>query len=93
MKNPHVGSTFDSFLEENGIQEEVEDLAQKRVIAWQLEQAMNLTGIRKTELARRMGTSRTQLERVFDPTNNKVQLDTLQRAAHALGRTLKLELV
>ncbi len=93
MKNPHVGSTFDSFLEKNGIQEEVEDLAQKRVIAWQLEQAMNLTGIPKTELARRMGTSRTQLERVFDPTNNKVQLDTLQRAAHALGRTLKLELV
>ena len=93
MKNPHVGNTFDSFLEENGIQDEVEDLAQKRVIAWQLEQALNLIGIPKTELAQRMGTSRTQLERVFDPTNNKVQLDTLQRAARALGRTLKLELV
>lgn len=93
MTKSHIGSTFDSFLEANGIREEVEDLAQKRVIAWQLEQAMEQAGIPKAELARRMGTSRTQLERVFDPANNKVQLDTLQRAAHAVGRTLKLELV
>jgi antitoxin HicB len=93
MSNPHIGSTFDSLLEEDGILDEVQNLAQKRVLAWQLEQALEASGIPKAELARRMHTSRAQVERVFDPTNNKVQLDTLQRAAHAVGRTLKLELV
>ena len=93
MSNPHIGSTFDSLLDEDGIRDEVQDLAQKRVLAWQLEQELKHIGIPKSELARRMHTSRAQIERVFDPTNNKVQLDTLQRAAHAVGRTLKLELV
>jgi len=93
MSNPHIGSSFESFLEEEGTREETQDLAQKRVLAWQLDQAMKQTGIKKVELARRMKTSRAQVDRVFDPTNNKVQLDTLQRAAHAVGRTLKLELV
>jgi len=93
MNNPHIGSTFESLLEEDGTREEVQDLAQKRVLAWQLEQALEQAGIKKSELARRMRTSRAQVDRVFDPTNNKVQLDTLQRAAHAVGRTLKLELV
>lgn len=93
MSNPHIGSSLDSLLEADGTRDEVHDLAQKRVIAWQLEQAAEKAGIAKAELARRMRTSRAQVDRVFDPTNNKVQLDTLQRAAHALGRTLKLELV
>lgn len=93
MSNPRIGSSFESFLEEDGIRAEVQDLAQKRVLAWQLEQVMKESGIKKVEMARRMHTSRAQVERVFDPTNNKVQLDTLQRAARAVGRTLKLELV
>lgn len=93
MTNPHIGSSFDSFLEESGIREDVETLAQKRVFAWQIEQAMDEEGISKSEMARRMDTSRTQVNRLLDPDNNTVQLDTLQRAAKAVGRALKLELV
>lgn len=93
MTNPRVGSSFDTFLEEEGIRDEIEVLAQKRVIAWQIEQAMKETGINKVEMAERMHTSRTQVDRLLDPDNNKVQLDTLQRAAQAVGRTLKLELL
>ncbi len=87
------GSTLDRFLESEGLRDEAHALAQKRVIAWQLERAAEEAGIAKAELARRMSTSRAQVDRVFDPSNNKVQLDMLARAAHALGRTLKLELV
>ena len=93
MKNPRTGSSFDSFLEEEGIREEVDVLAQKRVLAWQIEQAMKENGITKVEMAERMHTSRTQVDRLLDPDNDKVQLDTIQRAARAVGRTLKLELV
>jgi antitoxin HicB len=93
MSNPRIGSSFESFLEENEMRDEVQDLAQKRVLAWQIEEAMKASGITKVEMAERMRTSRSQLDRLLDPTNNKVQLDTLQRAAHAVGRTLKLELV
>lgn len=93
MTNPHVGSSLDSFLEENDIREDVQTLAQKRVLAWQIEQAMEEEGISKSEMARRMDTSRTQVNRLLDPDYDTVQLDTLQRAARAVGRTLKLELV
>jgi antitoxin HicB len=92
MKNPRIGSSFESFLEAEGTRAEVEDLAVKRVLAWQLQAAMQKTGIKKVELAQRMHTSRAQVERLLDPSNNKVQLDTLQRAARAVGRKLKLEL-
>ena len=93
MKNTHIGSSFDTFLDEDGIREDVEALAQKRVIAWQIEEAMKASGISKVALAARMRTSRTQVDRLLDPDNNKVQLDTLQRAARAVGRSLKFELV
>jgi antitoxin HicB len=93
MTKRHIGSSFDEFLEDEGIREEVQDLAQKRVIAWQLEQAMKRRGIQKAKMAERMGTSRSQVDRLLDPANNKVQLDTLQRAAHAVGATLRIELV
>lgn len=93
MTNPRIGSSFDSFLEENGMREEVQSLAQKRVFAWQIQQVMKEAGISKAEMAERMNTSRTQVDRLLDPDNDRVQLDTLLRAAHALGRTLKLELV
>lgn len=93
MTNPRIGSSFDSFLEENGMREEVESLAQKRVFAWQVEQVMKEAGISKVEMAERMNTSRTQVDRLLDPDNDRVQLDTLLRAARAIGRTLKLELI
>ena len=90
--NPHFGSSFDNWLKEQGIYEEVTTHAIKRVLAWQIEQAMKAQGISKAEMARRMHTSRTQLDRLLDPDNDKVQLDTVQRAAAAIGRTLKFEL-
>jgi DNA-binding Xre family transcriptional regulator len=92
MTNPHIGSTFASFLEEQGLKEEVDLLAQKRVIVWQIEQAMAEEEITKADMATRMKTSRTQVHRLLDPQNNRVQLDTLQRAALAVGRSLKVEL-
>ena len=93
MTNPRIGSSFESYLEEEGLRDAVEGLAQKRVIVWQIEQVMKDTGITKVEMAERMHTSRTQVDRLLDPDNDKVQLDTLQRAAQAVGRTLRVELV
>jgi antitoxin HicB len=92
VKNRGIGSTFDSFLEEEGILEEVDALAQKRIIAWQIEQAMAEQNMTKVDMAERMKTSRSQVDRLLDPHNNKVQLDTLQRAALAVGGSLRLEL-
>jgi antitoxin HicB len=74
------------------LKEEVDLLAQKRVIAWQIEQAMAEEKITKVEMASRMNTSRTQIDRLLDPQNNRIQLDTLQRAAMAVGRSLKVDL-
>ncbi len=90
--NPHLGSSFEDFLAEEGIREAANAHAVKRVLAWQLEQAMKAQGICKVEMARRMGTSRAHLDRLLDPNNDKVQLDTVQRAAVAVGRRLRLEL-
>lgn len=91
--NPHIGSSFEDFLKEEGIYEEVTASAIKRVIAWQIEEAMKAQGITKSEMAKRMNTSRAQLDRLLDPDNDRVQLDTMQRAAAAVGRRLRLELV
>jgi len=93
MANPHIGSAFADFLKEDGISEEVTAAAVKRTLAWQLEQSRLAQGISKSELARQMQTNRTQVERLLDPTNTQVQLDTLQRAAAMLGRKLVIELV
>jgi predicted XRE-type DNA-binding protein len=90
--NPHFGSSFEDFLKEEGIYDEATAHAIKRVVTWQIEQAMKAQGITKIEMARRMHTSRTQVDRLLDPNNARVQLDTVQRAAAAIGRTLKLEL-
>jgi predicted XRE-type DNA-binding protein len=91
-QNPHIGSTFESFLQEEGIAEEVNAAAIKRVLAWQIEEAMKQQGISKNQMAKRMHTSRAYLDRFLDPNNNKVQLDTIQRAAAAIGRRLRLDL-
>ena len=88
-----VGSSFDSFLKEQGRYEDTQAAAIKRVLAWQIEEAMKKDDVSKTEMARRMNTSRSQLDRLLDPKNDGVSLETLARAAHALGRNLKLELV
>ncbi len=93
MSSERIGSSFESFLEEDGIRDEVEAVAQKRVFAWQIQQAMEAAGMTQSELAGRMRTSRTQVARLLDPNNTSVQLDTLSRAARAVGRELKLELV
>lgn len=91
--NQHIGSTLDDFLREEGMFEDATSYAVKRVLAWQLEKAMRDQGITKVEMARRMGTSRAHLNRLLDPENDKVQLDTVQRAAAAIGRKVRLELV
>ena len=91
-RNPHIGSSFSDFLDEDGIREEVTAHAIKRVLAWQIAQAMKQQRISKVEMARRMKTSRAQLDRLLDPNNDKVQLDTVQRAAAAVGRNLHMEL-
>src|ERR1700724_2345810 len=92
-KKGRIGSSFDDFLREEGIYEEVTARAIKRVIARQLGALMRHEGLSKTELARRMKTSRAQLDRVLDPDNESVTLGTLTRAAHAVGRQLRMELV
>jgi antitoxin HicB len=91
--NPHLGSSFDSFLEQEGILEAVTARALKRVVARQLQALMKDQGLSKTSLADKMQTSRSQLDRLLDPENDSVTLDTLVRAAHAVGRRLHLELV
>jgi DNA-binding phage protein len=87
-----VGSSFDEFLKEEGLYEEVTAAAIKRVIARQLTTLMRAEGLSKTELAKRMRTSRAQLDRLLDPDNESVTLGTLSRAAQAVGRQLKFEL-
>ena len=84
----HTGSTFDSFLEEEGIREEVEAVAVKRVISWQLAEAMKKKKKTKQALAKDLHTSRSQLDRLLDPQNVAVSLDTISRAARALGKRL-----
>ena len=85
-KMDHSGSTFDSFLEEEAIREEVEAVAIKRVLAWQLEQAMQDQQKTKQAMAKQLHTSRSQLDRLLDPSNVSVTLDTITRAARALGK-------
>lgn len=91
--NPHRGTLVDNWLKEEGIYEAVSQQAIKEVLAWQLADTMKAAHITKSEMARRMNTSRFQLDRVLDPKNVSVTLDTLNRAAAALGRKVRLELV
>lgn len=92
-KNPHIGGRFEDWLKEQGIYEETTNASIKRVVAWQLERAMKQQNLTRTEMARRMSTSRVQLNRLLDPENDGVTLDTLSRGASAIGRRLRLELV
>jgi antitoxin HicB len=92
-KKGRVGSSFDDFLKQEGLYEEVTARAIKRVLARQLDALMQDQKITKSELARRMHTSRAQLDRLLDPENESVTLGTLARAAQAVGRQLRMELV
>ena len=91
-RNPHHGSSFDSFLEEEGYLEEATAKAIKRVMSWQLQQAMREQKVSKAVLAKRLKTSRSQLDRILDPANDQVSLASLVRTAHAVGRRVRLEL-
>jgi antitoxin HicB len=91
--NKHIGSSLDDFLKEEGILEETRAVALKETLAWQVQQAMKKDKITKVEMARRMNTSRAALDRLLDPGNASVTLQTLTRAAHAVGRDLRIELV
>jgi DNA-binding Xre family transcriptional regulator len=88
----HAGSTLDGFLDEEGILAEAGAVAVKRVLAFQLAEIMQQQQLTKSQLARRMRTSRSALERLLDPDNASVTLLTLERAAMALGRRIKIEL-
>ncbi len=92
MKKGAIGSSFDEFLQADGIYEDVQAVAIKRVLSWQLQQAMEAAQISKAEMARRMHTSRSHLDRLLDPDNERVQLDTLMKAAAAVGKRVRIEL-
>lgn len=92
-KNPAIGSLFDDFLKEEGTYEETQAAAIKRVLARQIERAMKEQKISKADMARRMDTSRTQLDRLLDPNNDSLTLTTLARAAKVIGREIRLQLV
>jgi antitoxin HicB len=91
-KHPNHGTTLEDVLREDGNLEAATAYAVKRVIAWQLEQEMVKRHLTKTAMAKMMDTSRKQLDRVLNPNDGNVTLETLQRAAKAVGRSLKLEL-
>jgi hypothetical protein len=92
-RNKHVGSSLDEFLKEEGILAETRAVALKDAIAWQVQRTMEQEKITKVEMARRMRTSRAALDRLLAPGNASVTLQTLTRAARAVGRELRIELV
>ncbi len=89
--NRYTGSDFDDFLKEEGILEEISARAHKRLLALQLQDAMREQHITKTELARRLHTSRSQVDRLLDPNNTSVTLEVLERLARAIDRKLVIE--
>lgn len=92
-EKPSVGGSLEDFLDELGERDEVYGEAIKRVLAWEIEEARKTQSITKSEMASKMGTSRTQVERVLDPRNVAVSLDTLERAARSVGKKLVISLV
>jgi len=90
-RNPHAGTDFDDFLKDENMFEEVQARALKRALAEQLEESMQAANISKVKMAEMMSTSRSQLDRVLDPDNISVQLDTLMKAARAVGKTVEIK--
>jgi antitoxin HicB len=91
--NPYIGSSLDDLFEEDGTLEEITLIATKRVIAWQIQEAMKERKLNKTDMAKEMKTSRSSLDRLLDPCNSSVTLDTIDRAARVIGKKLHLELI
>lgn len=91
--NPHIGSNFDDFLVENDLSEEVSAVALKRVITWQIAEAMKLQKVSKTTLAKRVHTSRSAVDRVLDENDSGLTLETLTKYAKALGKVVEVRLV
>jgi len=91
-RNPHVGSNFEDFLAEEGLVEASTAVAMKRVLAWQIAEAMKDARVSQAELARRMKTSRAVIHRLLNADDPSVTLSTISRAATALGRNLRLQL-
>jgi predicted XRE-type DNA-binding protein len=92
-ENESVGSSFDDLFNETGEAAEVNAVALKRVIAWEIKQRMQAESISKSRMAELMRTSRSSLDRLLDPDNTSVTLHTLDNAARVIGRTLRIELV
>lgn len=93
MDPKHLGSDFDDFLREEGLLEEAEAVASKRVLAYQIAQAMKQRKLSKAAMAREMGTSRSSLDRLLDPQVPSVTLLTIERAARVLGKRVRIEMV
>lgn len=91
--NSHIGSDFDDFLREEGLYEEAQAIAVKRVLAFELERSMRKASLTKTAMARRMGATRAQLDRLLNPENPATTLQTVVKAATALGKRVKISLV
>jgi folylpolyglutamate synthase/dihydropteroate synthase len=92
MKNKHPGTDFDDFLKEQNMLSGAEALAAKRLLSFQIEKEMRKKGLTKVEMATRMKTSRTAVERLLDPANVSVTLNTLEKAALVLGKKLSISL-
>ncbi len=91
--NPHIGSAFDGCLAAEDLLTKANEIAIKRVIAWQLQQEITSKQMTKTSVAKAMGTSRAAVDRLLDPENTSVTLNTLGKAASILGKRIKIELV
>lgn len=89
-RNPHTGSDFDDFLKEENILDETQAVAVKRVLSFQLEQSMKKSRLTKSAMAKRMGTTRAQLDRLLNPENPSTTLTTVVKAAVALGKRVKI---
>jgi antitoxin HicB len=89
----HSGSSFDDFLEEEGLLEQSEAVAIKRVLAWQLQRAMNQKQVSKKHMAERLRTSRTQVDRLLNPLYVGVSLEAVARAARVVGKRIRVEIV
>jgi len=93
MKKKHIGDNFDDFLKSENALAESETVATKRVISFQIEKEMKKEKITKLEMAKRMKTSRAALDRLLDPNNISITLQTLERAAVILGKKINIKLV
>ena len=92
-ENKHMGSSLDEFLAEENLLESSQSVAIKRVLSWQITQFMSRQNLSKSAMAVRMNTSRSALDRLLDPDNESVTLNTLQNAARAIGAHLEMKLV